>query len=117
MIVTNATQDILTEFYGKRPDVSMKAIVALDDGRPLGVSGFKLDNNRMVMFSDISNELRMRKDFKRIVIKAYKLLLTMIPNCLVYATASTDIKGSCVLLKHLGFNKLGGNIWLQQPSR
>ncbi len=112
MIVIDATQELLTEYYGSAPVSSMRAIVAIEADKVVGVAGFKLENERMVLFSDISDELREHKGYKRLVVSAYKSLIEIFPGAPVYAKAAPDIEGSCILLKHIGFQHLRGDLWL-----
>jgi len=111
MIVTNATNELLEEFYGEPLKKSVKSVVVVDNGKPLGVSGLKVENDYMVWFADISDELREHKSFKRVVIECYRKLMEVLPRMPVYSLADPRIEGSDKLLAHIGFEHVRGNIW------
>ena len=113
MIVVKGNSKLLREYFGKVPPYSVKAVVAVDndnDNRPIGVAGVRPIPEGLLMFSDISDELREHSMFKRIIVKAYRELFKMLPDLPVYSVADEDIEGSVDLLEHLGFEKRG-NVW------
>lgn len=112
MIVKPATKEILDKFLGTYP--SMKAVVAMEGDECLGVAGVHLYEGKYIVFSNISEDLRKRKDFKRIVVKSYRILLNLLKTTKlpVYAKACPFIDGSEVLLKHMGFKRAYENIYI-----
>ena len=110
-----ATNELLKAFYQK-PVPTMKAFVAVKDGRPIGVYGYYIKNETVILFSDMTDELRQEKSFKRLIAKNYKLVLNLLKNTNlpVISIACRDTKGSDVLLKHMGFNPLIGDFYIWQ---
>lgn len=111
MIVIDGTPELLEEFYGERPRKSMSSVVVVDNGKPVGVAGLSLQNNMMVLFSDMSDEFRQSKGYKRALVVGARKLMKRFPKMPVHAKASPGIEGSEELLKHLGFTHIRGDIW------
>jgi len=111
MIVTNGTREILDKFYGEPQKETFKSIVVMDGDNPVGVAGLKVDDNKMIAFTDISDELRNHPSFKRIIILVYRRWLELLPDMPVYAEADPTIEGSKDLLIHAGFTHYRGDIW------
>lgn len=111
MIVINGTKELIEEYYGEVPRETIKTVVAVDDGKPLAVAGVRSVPQGMVMFSDMSEEFKQRKDYKKTLIKGYRKLFKSLPDVKIYSHADPEIEGSDVLLKHLGFVPVG-DLWL-----
>lgn len=112
MDVINGTKELLDEFYDEPRKNTFKSIVIIDNGKPIGVVGLTVDECKMNTFTHISDELRSHKSFKRIVIKAYRKWLDIIPDRLpVYALADMKIEGAECLLFHAGFEHIEGDLW------
>ena len=111
MLVTDGTAKLIKEFYGEIPKETIKSVVAVEDGRPLAVAGVTKIPQGYALFSDMSDEFRQHKGFKKVLIKGYRKLLSSLPDVKVYSHADPEIKGSDVLLKHLGFVQVG-ELWL-----
>jgi len=108
-----ATREDLKEFYPKSIP-SMRAIVGKKDGKVVGVSGYYIKNETVIVFSDMSEELRQEKSFKRVMIKAYRIIISMIENTNlpVISVACESIPGSNILLEHMGFKPLIRNVYI-----
>jgi len=111
MLVTDGTPDLLEEFYGERPRESMNTVVVMDEGKPVGVAGFSLTNGMMIIFTDMSDEFKQSKGYKRTVVIAARKLMARLPDMPVYAEAKAGVEGSEDLLKHYGFKHMRGDIW------
>lgn len=111
MFVVNGTKELLTTFYGEAPKETFKSLVVMDGDKPVGVAGLHLNNGKAIVFTDISDELREHKSFKRMVIKVYRKWMSILPNMPVYAQADPEIEGSEKLLIHAGFEHYRGDIW------
>ena len=111
-----ANKSLLDEYYGK-PYPSLKGIVAVKDKKPIGVTGFYVHDGHVVVFADFTDELREEKNFKRIVVKGYKIVLNMLKTTKlpVFAEACPKIKGSEVLLEHMGFTHFDRRIYQWRP--
>ena len=112
MIVTKANQALLKQFYGDVPRETMRAIVAVEKGKPIALVGVKIEKSRGVMFSEFTPECRNHPGFKRLLVKGIPDLFEIIPRYLpVYASADPAIEGAETLLKHVGFHHCEGDVW------
>lgn len=106
-----ATPQIIAK-SGARSFKTQRAIAAVDGERILGVGGVYLDGARLVMFCEITDELRQDK---RAMVKATRAMMALADRGLpVYAQADADIPGSDRLLNHLGFESIRDGVWLWQ---
>lgn len=111
MDVTKGNTQLLKEYYGDIPSTIIRSLVAVENGKPLGVAGIKRQNEYMVMFSDFSDELREHKEFKKTMVKGYRELMKMKPKMPVFSSADPGIEGSQEFLTHIGFKQVG-EIWV-----
>ena len=112
MIVTNGTKELIDMYYGEPQMDTIRSIVVLDEGRPVGIAGLKLNGTSMLAFTEISDELRNHKSFKRIMVKAYRKWLEILPDTLpIFAICNPKIEGADKLLKHAGFEYFGDDLW------
>ena len=111
MHVTNGSPELIKEFYGEIPKKTMRSVVAIHNGKPVAVAGVTPIPQGYALFSDMSDEFRKHKSFKRTLIKGYRMLLSSLPDVKIYSHADPEIEGSETLLKHLGFIR-GGELWL-----
>ena len=97
-----ATRELLLQYYGEPPPRTSRGFVAIKDGRVLGVAGFYIFDARLIVFVDISEELK--KD-KRAVIKGIRKVMKLVKEIQlpVYAMCDESIDKSANLLKHVGF--------------
>jgi len=106
-----ATSDLLTKFYGELPR-TQKSLVIIEDGELIAVTGLYPDKDRMIMFTDIKEEIRPRlKDYRRTILICAKRLFKMTNNLPVHALADPEIEGSDRMLKHFGFEQLQKDLY------
>lgn len=94
-----ANQKDIEEYYGGKPVYSMKGIVVLEDGKPIGVGGIFWYEGKRVMFSEMKVEAAK---YKRAIIRAAKDVIKQFDGKVVYAIAE-NCTTSPRFLKHLGF--------------
>ena len=97
-----ATREMIEQVSGHTLKRNAKALALLEGDTLLGVAGLYLDPESTVLFANMVDPM---KDHKRMVIKAYRILLNWCRNrgLPVLATACPTIEGSQTLLEHLGF--------------
>ena len=96
-----ATQKDAELFYGKRPMSSMRAIVAVEDGIPIGIGGVYRQANHFVCFSEMKPEMRKHK---KGILTVSRMVYEIIQRYnTVYAVASKNEKNSARLITHFGF--------------
>ena len=101
-----ATREILESYYGEPREHTTKAVVAVDDGKVVGVAGISRIEGKWVAFMSATDEARKhKKEFVR-GIRAFRKLLNGM-NRPVYADADPKINGSDLLLRHAGFKNRG----------
>jgi hypothetical protein len=111
-----ATAELLDAFYAERPDsrpkMTTRSVVAVKDGKPVGVGGFYVEpeRGRVVLFGDLTDDLRRDK---RLLIMGYRAALDMAKSYSprVYSLADAAIAGSEVLLEHMGGRHVGQRIY------
>lgn len=108
-MIVPATAELLKRFYGEAPKRTQKAVVALAGERVVGVAGVYVDEERQVMFSDLTDELRRDK---RTVIRGIRAVMQLASAKMpVHALADPQIEGSETLLEHMGFKPLEGRVY------
>lgn len=101
-----ATAQDALEFYGKPPCNSFRGIVAVEDGKVIGIGGLFYEGKNLVAFSDMKPEMRKhRKDMAR----SCRMLIDMVREAKrpVYAVADPNEPTSPYLLAKLGFEPTG----------
>lgn len=96
---------------GQMPAKTCRAMTAEDSGRVLAVFGVYAKGTRWIMFSSLTDEFRANKRAMVLGVKAMWGLLAGRPAMPILAHADPEIKGSDVLLKHMGFEPLHGGIY------
>lgn len=96
-----ATQKDAEAFYGKKPLKSMRAIVAVLDGEPIGIGGVFREDHMHVVFSEMKPEMRKYK--KAILKVSYMVYDIMKRYNVVYAVANKEEKTAPRLITHFGF--------------
>lgn len=111
MNIRPATAEDLRAIDGTAPSRTCRALVAEESGRTLAVFGIYPMNTRYVMFSHATDEFRKNK--RRVVagIRAMRALIGSRPAMPLLAHADPDIKGSDVLLKHMGFEPFNERVY------
>ena len=96
-----ATQDLVERYYGKRPLMSMRGVVAVEDGVPIGLGGVYRDQNRMVVFCEMKPAA---KKYRKHILMAARLVLKLAYEYdELRAVASPDEPTAVRFLGHLGF--------------
>jgi hypothetical protein len=109
MTIVPATRELLERFYGEAPARTQKAVVAIDGERVVGVAGLYVDDERQVMFADLTDEVRHDK---RTVIKGIREVMKLASHRMpVHSLADPEIEGSDTLLLHMGFTPLEGRVY------
>ena len=105
-----ATEGLLTAFYGRPPPRTVRALVAVRDGKPIGVAGVWRGAERLVMFSDLSPEARADK---RLMVRGIRAVLGLVRDTglPVHAVADKEVEGSERLLERVGFHRLTDEVW------
>ena len=106
IIIEPATMAHAKEFYGDIPMKSFKGSVALLNGKVVGIGGLSFENETMMLFSDLKEELR---PYKYVIWRAFYMLEDMVKNAEypIVAVASQDEKDSERLLTKLEFTDSG----------
>jgi len=102
--IVPATTELLTEYYGAPPPITMRAYVLMDEERPVGVAGFLFRSSKVrVIFSEAKPEVF--EHHKLWVMKIGRLLLKVADenNWTLVADPDKDIQSSGKFLEHLGF--------------
>ncbi len=111
-----ATEELVARFYAERPDgrpkVTTRSVVAVKDGKPVGIGGFivERDAGRVVLFGDLTDELRSDK---RLLVRGYRAVLDMAKayGLRIHSYAEPTIDGSEKLLSHMGGRNLGNRVY------
>lgn len=113
--IQTGNRELVKEYFGKIPN-SMRCLVVTDDAKPLAVAGIYVENNHIIMFSNIKPEAReIMKDNIRTVIKVIRRLKQMAGNRVIYSLADPDIEGSRTVLEHMGFTQHRGDTYVWHP--
>lgn len=109
--IVPATSEMIERLTGEAPAITVRAAAAVRGEEVIGVGGVYANESGWVMFSTLTDELR--KD-KRALVKLVRAVQRYIARCPmgVVATADPAIKGSDVLLEHMGFQRVQGDIYL-----
>ena len=109
--IVPATPALLAQTRVGKPPMTMRALVAIDEtGKPLAVAGLYAEPHRLILFSDLCDELRQNK---RALIKGIRQVMDIAQRkgAPVHALADPEIPGSAALLKHMGFHHLTGDLY------
>lgn len=104
--IRHGNDELHHEFYGYIPRI-IRSLIVMDD-QILLIAGLKKENDKLVMFSDITDEIRKIEGFKKIVLKVSNELKTWIPEDVAVFAVSTE---NTDLLSHMGFEYLEGDVW------
>lgn len=103
-LIRPATQDDLAAFPHMKNAVSIRALVAELDGKPVGIGGLIYRRNGNVeAFSEMKDEMRA---FPKTIVKAARQLTVLFADTGAVALANPKEKHSRKLLEHLGFEPL-----------
>ncbi len=101
----NATIEDYETFYGHKPKVTIRAVVAELDGKVVGIGGIAYYKNQMVAFSEIRDDLRKYPVF---IMKAAKRIAKLLDKHGKSAVAIACPKegNSQAMLERVGFTKI-----------
>lgn len=104
------TRELAAQFGAKLPAATSRTVVAMMDGRPVGIAGLYMEQAHLILWAEISTELRQ---FRRFLLEAGRALLAQVAHLHlpVYSAAQADVPGSAVLLEHLGFEHVFDNVF------
>lgn len=107
--VVPATAEHFVRLKGAAPPRTVRAYTAVRGDAVLGIGGVYRAGVTTVLFSELTDDIRSDKRSLIRLIRAVKPMLK--PG--IVAHADPAIRGSEVLLEHLGFEKLEGEIWVR----
>ena len=89
--------------------MSVRAIVAIRDGEILGIAGFYVHQSRLVMFSELDEDLKCNK---RAIIMGMRKLKEMasLMRLPIHAKAA-DLPTAKGFLSHMGFVDIGQGLY------
>ena len=93
----DATEDDLVAYYGQKPPFSIKGIIFFVDGEMAAIGGWKIQNHRYVVFSEIKEGVKVEK---ATVFRCAKVIMKMVSEkgCPMYAATENH-----KFLEKLGF--------------
>ncbi len=102
-----ATAADIDSYYGERPEVTVRAIAVLLDGKPVGMLGLELRGNLAVAFSEFLPELEPHLKSITVgrAIKAAQALFRACPVPVIVANTSNP-----PLLERLGFSEIAPGV-------
>lgn len=108
--IVPATADMMTAFYGRPPQRSQRAFAFVRDERVIGIFGLYADGGRMVLFSDLTPELRT---LKKTLVKGMRFVMGVAKQigAPVHACADEGVEGSEKLLTRHGFQKIADDVY------
>lgn len=101
--IVPATQKLVETYYGGKPAYSMRGVVALEDGIPVGLGGLMVYQGKTYMFCEMKDCARK---YRKSILKAGKQVLKLAKGKIVYAVAQDGIESAPRFLEHLGFQLL-----------
>lgn len=100
--IREATAADIAAFYGETPKRSMRAMVAVLDGKPVGLAGVYYHAGQVVAFSEAKPEIQgLRHAIGRGTLAVLAMFRRL--NIPVLALAQQDIPGSERFLERCGF--------------
>ncbi len=100
MIVRPATRADFEAFYGELPSQTVKAWVAVEDDKPVGIGGYYLAGGMAVAFTD------QRDMSKRDMVRGARALMAELKKLGMEVVAGSDFPNATIL-KHFGFEPFG----------
>ena len=114
--IVPATAEMLVEHCKRFPVKTVRAIAGIEDGKVLGLAGYYLANDSIVVWTEIKPEGWKRK---RDIVRGYRLLLAMVlkKGIPVVALCDDAREGAKLLLEHVGFRHFRGNLYRYEGGR
>ena len=105
-----ATPELMARFYGKPIERTVRGFVGMEDGEVLGIGGYYLTQESIIVFSEISPKGMTKK---KSIVKGIKKVLqiakqTGLP---IYAVPDVNIESASKLLKPIGFIELKPGVY------
>lgn len=92
-----------------------RAIAAVLDGKTIGVAGYYLEKEHVIVYSTITPALRLHK---RTIIRGAMIIVGMVDRIGAPAQAlAADVAGAERLLEHVGFSRVVGSTYWRTPWR
>ena len=109
---------MMEEFLNVKQEQSIKAYFLMDGVLVLGVGGYYQSDGKGYVFTQLTRELRERKDFSRAMVILGRQLLRLMNKggITAYAIADPDYKKSGPMLEHFGFEHYEGNYYRWQTQ-
>ena len=111
--IVPATAEHFTALKGASPPRTVRAYTAVRGEDVIGIAGTYKEGIYTVLFSELTDEIRSDK---RTFVRLVRMVMPLIEPLMkgqTLAHADPAIRGSDVLLKHLGFEKLEGDVWVR----
>ena len=114
--LVHATPEAIDRALPERPKQTMRAILAMDGEHVLGIAGIYRQDAALVLFGQISDELRAHR---RVIVRAIRLVMKMATRVKIpiVAMADPEIDGSDILLEHMGFKPFQGRVYIWHGPR
>lgn len=108
-----ATPELLERFYGARPPMTVRAVVAMQDDEMVSVFGVFRVKQSWVGFWDYPKTTVPAKH-KRALVRGYRMVLDMVKSSRmpVYAYADPAIQKSEDMLRHMGMERHQGQFFV-----
>jgi hypothetical protein len=113
--VVPATQEHVERTFGVLKRSAEMISFVRDDGELVGCAGIFPETSRLVLFSDMKDDVRR---FPRALVRGYRKLLEMADRrrMPLHALPDPSIEASERFLTHMGFRKLTENCWERLPE-
>lgn len=105
-----ATADDVAAMYGAPVERTVRAVAFKEGDQVLGCAGLYIDQGRMVLFSDMRDEVRKAP---RALVKAYRTLLAIAARSglAVHAIPDPGVEKAVPFLEHMGFRYLDRGVY------
>jgi hypothetical protein len=104
--IVPATPEIMKGLFDGMRGVTVKAIAMLDDGEVIAVGGAYRSSCGHVLFMKATEKAKKKP---KALFKAAKEFAARYPK--IHAYCDMNIDGSDRFLKHLGMEKINGDVW------
>lgn len=111
--IVPATAEMIKAFYGRLPPQTVKALAVVKDGEVLGLGGYYLVDNGILVFSDIGKCYRGQK---KLIVRTMRKVMDMVINAKMraYAIADPNFPVSGKVLERLGFVEAREGIYVRE---
>ena len=109
--IVPATPEMFVRFYGEPQKRTARAMAVVCGEEIIGIAGVASEAGTMVLFSELTDDLRRDK---RSLVKLIRAVTPMMEGRTVYSIADPEIEGSDILLEHMGFTKCRDEVYQWQ---